>query len=385
MNLVQHIAQMPQVQAAVAHFSDRLPDVVDLAIRIQQIPAPTFSEARRAAFIEERFREVGLVDVQQDELCNVFGRYPGRQQGAPVIVSAHSDTVFAEDTDLQVERKDGCVYGAGIADNSLGVASLVYLARTLRKRRLRAARDLWFVANVGEEGLGDLRGMRAVVDRFGETAGYIVLEGGLYGYVCHEAIGVRRFRIEVTGPGGHSWGAFGNPSAVHILGQLITAIDKMEVPSSPKSTFNVGLVGGGSAINAIARSAYLMLDLRSEDPVTLQGMVARVRKLVQVAGKRDGVQVHMTTIGDRPAGALDRKTPLVQLAVSALQQVGCRQIEYTPGSTDANVPISRGFPAVCVGLTRAGNTHRPDEYMVLEPIPSGLAQALLLLLAAANS
>lgn len=385
MNKVHQIAQQRRVQEALERFRGRLDEIVELTVAIQQIPAPTFDEQRRARFVERQFREHGLQDVQQDELHNVFGRLPGRSPNAlPVVLSAHSDTVFGPDTDLSVRRNGQRVYGPGIADNSLGVAALLFLAETLQACALRPQRPIWFVANVGEEGLGDLNGMRAVVDRFGKVAAYLVLEGGLYGYVCHQAIGVRRYGIDVKAPGGHSWGAFGAPSAIHVLGRLIAAVDQIELPEDPKSTYNVGLVEGGTAINAIAQSARMLLDLRSEDPEALDALVQQVTTLVASAGAEQDVDVTMNLIGSRPAGNLSRTAPLTRWAVAALEAVGCEEIEFTAGSTDANIPLSRRFPAVCVGLSRSGNTHRPDEYMEVEPIPSGFGQALLLLLAAAD-
>lgn len=385
MNKVHQIAQRHRVQEALARFRGQLDEVVNLMVAIQQIPAPTFDESQRAQFVERQFREQGLHDVQQDELHNVYGRLPGRSPNAlPVVVSAHSDTVFGPETDLTVSRNGQRIYGPGIADNSLGVAALLLLAETLQTCELRPQRPVWFVANVGEEGLGDLNGMRAVVDRFGKTAAYLVLEGGLYGYVCHQAIGVRRYRIDVQAPGGHSWGAFGAPSAIHVLGRLIAAVDRIELSKDPKSTYNVGLVEGGTAINAIAQSARMLLDLRSEDPEALDALVHEVETLVTSAGEEPDVTVTMNLIGSRPAGRLSKEAPLARWAVAALEAVGCGEIEFTAGSTDANIPLSRHFPAICVGLSRSGNTHRPDEYVEVEPIPSGLGQALLLLLAAAD-
>ena len=383
-NQVQKIARQEQVQSALNAFHEKLETIIDRVVSIQQIPAPTFAEAERAAFIEQQFRAAGLSQVQRDELHNVFGCLPGRTTGKPVVITAHSDTVFSAGTDLQVERYDGRVVGPGIADNSLGVAGLLVLAEVFRDFQLQPDRDIWFVSNVGEEGLGNLRGMRAVVDRFGEAAAYIVLEGGLYGYVCHEAIGVRRYRLLVETPGGHSWGAFGTPSAIHILGHLIAGIDALEVPAVPKTTYNVGVIEGGTTINAIARRAQLLLDLRSEEPQALATLVQRVEALAAEAARAEQVTVGMEQIGSRPAGYLARQAPLVRAAVAALELAGCEDIEYTIGSTDANIPLSRGYPAVCIGLTRSGNTHRPDEYMEVAPIPSGLGQALLLTLATAG-
>ena len=384
---VPALSERPAVRAALDHFEREVEAIVARTIAIQQIPAPTFEEKARAGFIRAEFTRLELSDVQQDALDNVYGRFPGGPDAAhlaPVVVSAHTDTVFAADTDLSVSRSDGRVYGPGIADNSLGVAGLLSLIETLREHELQPRRDIWFVANVGEEGLGDLRGMRAVVDRIGDASAYIVLEGGLFGYVCHQAIGVRRYRIEIRTPGGHSWGAFGTPSAVHLLGRLITAIDDLDVSEDPKTTYNVGVVGGGTTINAIAHTAEMQLDLRSEDPDALTALIDQVEGLVAEVGAQEDVDITMETIGDRPPGQLPRDHALVSETVNALRAVGEEDYEFTMGSTDANVPLNRNLPAICIGLTRSGNTHRPDEYMEVAPIAQGLGQALLLLLSAAG-
>ena len=279
---VEKVAQNDRIQAALAHFSTALPDVVQQAIVVQQIPAPTFAEAQRANTIEKRFKEVGLVDVAQDGLHNVYGRFLGTHpdQHNPVIISAHSDTVFPAETDLTVRQEGTLVYGPGIGDNSTGVAGLIALAESLKLHQIRPLADIWFVSNVGEEGLGDLRGMRAVVERFGANATYLIVEGGLFGQISHQAIGVQRFEITLTAGGGHSWGNFGRPSAIHELGHLIAAIDKLHVPATPKTSYNVGVIEGGTSINTIAQSAKMLLDLRSEEPQQLAELVAQVQALV---------------------------------------------------------------------------------------------------------
>lgn len=359
--------------------------VIDLAIVIQQIPAPTFAEAARAAFIEQQFTAVGLQDVAQDELHNVYGRLPAANPThPPVIISAHSDTVFPLETDLTARRDGRLVYGPGIADNSTGVAGIITLARVLREAALELPADLWFVSNVAEEGLGDLRGMRAVVERFGARATYLVVEGGLYGQVSHQGIGVRRFKLTVQTPGGHSWGNFGARSAVHELARLIVAIDRLTVPKTPKTTYNVGVIEGGTSINTIAQSASGLLDLRSESPAELEALVTAVSQIIEQANKRKDVQVIMELIGNRPAGALAADAPLVQWAVAALRTVGCANPRLTASSTDANVPLSEGYTAVCIGLAESHHAHRLDEYLDPQHLPSGLSQLLLLTLAAAG-
>lgn len=382
---IETVAQNGRVQAALTHFSETVPQLVEQAIAIQQIPAPTFAEARRAAYLEQQFTEVGLVDVAQDHLHNVYGRFPGSQPNhSPLVITAHSDTVFPAETDLTIKRQGQIIYGPGIGDNSTGVAGLLALVEALHLCEIRPLADIWFVANVGEEGLGDLRGMWAVVERFGGEATYLVIEGGLYGQISHQAIGVQRYEISISTPGGHSWGNFGQPSAIHELGRLIAAIDKLQVPARPKTTYNVGIIEGGTSINTVAQSAKMLLDLRSEEPNRLAILVAEVEKLVELRRKNPNVTVQMTQIGNRPAGQLPRQHPLVQQAVAALKYAGCEKISYIASSTDANVPLSQGYTAVCIGLTESSHAHRLDEYMDSTYLAAGMSQLLLLALSVAE-
>ena len=393
MSLIQKIAQDARVQATLTALAAQTDQVVATAVAIQQIAAPTFAEGERARFIQSQFEALGLCDVAHDALFNVYGRFPAAAPGnqPPVIISAHMDTVFPIETDLTVRRDGRYIYGPGLGDNATGVAGILHLAQALSEHNLSLAADLWFVANVGEEGLGDLRGMQVVVKRFGREASYIVVEGGLYGQISHQAIGVRRFRIEVTAGGGHSWGNFGRASAIHELAHLIVEIDRLVVATSPKTTYNVGVIEGGMSVNSIAQSASLLLDLRSEDAAALDGLVKTVETIVDGGRKRarkkgySDVAITMTQIGNRPAGQIPRQTPLVAWAEAALHFVGCQQIAYVASSTDANVPLGQGIPAVCVGLTESGNAHRQDEFIDPTYLPNGLNHLLLLALAATGS
>jgi acetylornithine deacetylase/succinyl-diaminopimelate desuccinylase-like protein len=350
--------------------------LLDLACAIQQIPAPTFHEQARAAFVREQFAALGLADVEIDDLGNVYGRRPGgsasfgsAQDKRPVLVTAHTDTVFPADTPLTLTRAPGRISGPGIGDNSLGVAGLCGLVWALEGEALPG--DLLLAANVGEEGLGDLRGMRRVVERFGAQAqAIIVLEGMALGHIYHAGIGVRRYRFTARAEGGHSWLHFGRPSAIHALVRLGARITDFVVPPSPKTTFNIGAIGGGTSINTIAREAWLDLDLRSEDPATLAALAARVEELAH-SFNGQGVQIETQIIGDRPSGAIPRDHPLVQLAARALQEARL-PFSFESGSTDANLPLSRGRPCVGLGLAYGGNAHRPDEYIETREIDKGL-------------
>ena len=391
MTRIKQIAADLRVKESLACFINRRQDLEELIVAMQQVPSPTFAEEHKAGLIEAKFTALGLKDVVQDSMHNVFARLPGNSPSSfsPVILSAHSDTVFPLGTDLSVRREDQQLIGPGIGDNANGVAGLLFLAEIMQAYGIVPMADIWFVCNVGEEGLGDLRGMRAVVQRFGQQAVYIIVEGGSYGQIMHEAIGVSRFRVEIRTDGGHSWGSFGRPSAVHEIGHLIGELDNLWVPAKPRTTFNVGLVEGGTSVNSIAASAKLLLDLRSEDTSELDRLVRQFRNIVakrQEQAKKAGRRIlyQITQVGERPAGQLSRNDQLVQISKEALQFVGCSPITFIAGSTDANVPLSMGMRSVCVGLTYSGNSHREDEYIEPEYLPFGMQQLMLLSLAAAS-
>ncbi len=390
MGVVEKISRSRRIKEAINGFVKTSGEIVDLTIAIQQIPAPTFSESLRADFVEKSFGDLGLRDVCQDEINNVYARWPGSDGGPPVIISAHTDTVFPIDTDLTVRFDNGSesgqdiIFGPGLADNSLGVAGLLKLAETLRDYRLVPSSDIWFVGNVCEEGLGNLRGMRSIVKRFGEAAAYIVVEGGSFGSIFHQAIGVRRFRLDVSTPGGHSWGDFGQPSAVHHLSRIITALDEIELSKRPKTAINVGIIEGGTSVNTIAASASCLVDCRSAGSEHLLTLVNAVEKIAAEANKQVDVTVTIQEIGNRPAGNLPADAPPASWAAEALRRVGYNHAVYMAGSTDANLPISLGLPAVCIGLARSANTHRLDEYLDPAYLPKGMGQLLLLTLAAAG-
>lgn len=354
-----------------------IPDrVLDLAIRIQQIPAPTFHEEARGCFVAGLFQNAGLAKIENDPIGNVYACRPGSDPSArPVVVSAHLDTVFPHATPLDVRREKGRVFGPGIGDNSLAVAALFGLLWKLDEHGLHLPGDLWLVGNVCEEGLGDLKGMRAVVDRFqSRPAAYIVLEGMALGHIYHRGLAVRRYRIGFETEGGHSWGHFGRPSAIHEMGRLIAAVAAVEVPKSPRTTFNVGIVEGGTSINTIAPTAALQLDLRSESSESLDALITRIEEIVQ-ARRSEQVKVRMDVIGSRPGGELPADHPLIALAENSLRRMGI-QPKCKIGSTDANLPLSLGLPAICIGITRGGGGHTVGEYLLTEPINCGLQHLL---------
>ena len=349
--------------------------VVERAIQVQQIPAPTFQEQKRAEFVHGLFFTEGLEDVCLDEAGNVFGRWAGQGAGKPLIVSAHLDTVFPMETTLRVTRGTDLIHGPGLGDNSLGVAALFGLLWSLREQGIQPRGDIWFVANVCEEGLGDLRGMKAVVDRFGaDVHAYLVLEGLALGHVYHRAVGVKRFRVTARTSGGHSWSDYGQPSAVHELAKLVVELASLSLPTYPRTTMNVGRISGGTSVNVIAPEASLDLDLRSENQETLTVLVSTVERLIQKAN-RTGVSFEAQVIGQRPAGEIPVRHPLVTLAKQCLEELGL-DAGLISGSTDANVPLSKGYPAIVLGITTGGSAHTIHEYINTKPIALGMEQLL---------
>lgn len=346
--------------------------LLDLTMQIQQIPAPTFHEGPRGEFVRDLFIKENLKDVSIDALGNVFGRLPGKQKKAKaLIVSAHLDTVFPASINLQIKKEAERIFAPGIGDNSLGVAALFGILWSLREKKIELPHDVWFAANVGEEGLGDLRGMRGVVERFGsQVLGYLVLEGLAYGHVYHRAIGVRRYRITTKTRGGHSWSDYGQPSAVHELAALVTELTSIRLPREPRTTMNIGTIQGGTGINVLAAEAKCELDLRSEDPRMLAELIQRVEAMLIEADRAD-VKVMAEVIGERPAGEIAVDHPLVKLAVDCMAEQGVSAI-LTVGSTDANIPLSQKIPAVVMGITTGGGAHTVDEYIDIEPVERGL-------------
>lgn len=344
--------------------------VLDLAIQIQQIPAPTFDERRRAEFVRDLFEHEGLLNVSIDEMGNVYARMLGKEKNAKaLIVSAHLDTVFPSSINLQVKKEAGKVIAPGIGDNSLGVAGLFGIIWALKDK---LNHDVWFVANVGEEGLGDLGGMKAVVQKFGnDVIGYLVLEGMALGYVYHQAIGVKRYRITTKTVGGHSWSDYGSPSAVHEMANLITKLTSLRLPKTPRTTMNVGTIQGGTGVNVLASEAKCELDLRSESPKALTKLINQVEKIL-VNASREGVKVMAEVIGDRPAGEISAEHAMVKLAVKCLAEQNLSAV-LTTGSTDANIPLSQNIPTVVLGITTGGGAHTTDEYIDVDGIEKGMA------------
>jgi acetylornithine deacetylase/succinyl-diaminopimelate desuccinylase-like protein len=349
---------------------------IERTLDVQSIPAPTFDESERAVFLRSEFEASGVNQLEQDEIGNLFARIPGAD-APPVIVSAHLDTVFASQTDLSHRKTRSRLIGPGVGDNSVALAALVELAGDLQKREL--AGDVWLVANVGEEGLGNLRGMREVVARFGEkVTAYIVLEGMALGHIYHRALPVRRYRITFRAEGGHSWIHAGRTSALHKLIEVGGKLLEMRIPSNPRTTLNIGRIEGGRSINSIADKAVLEIDLRSESETTLEELDKQLGNLVRGV-RPGGADIELAQVGSRPGGDLEADHPLVLAALDSFNKTGERDTYLEFGSTDANVPLNRGIPAVCVGITKGGEAHTIREYIEIRPMQKGYEGVLNLI------
>jgi acetylornithine deacetylase/succinyl-diaminopimelate desuccinylase-like protein len=377
------LASPERIEAVRAAARAVTAEVLELTAQIAEIPSPTGSEGAKADFVQRLFEQEGL-STQRDELDDVVALIPGSQPREPgrqtLLVAAHLDTVFPADTPLDVRRTDDRLSGPGIGDNSIAVASVVKLARLLTAANEGLATDVLVTGNVGEEGLGNLRGIKHVLKSHADIGAVVALEGHNLGRVTHVAVGSRRFRVVAEGPGGHSWGDFGRPSAITAIARFIVESDDIPLPRAPKTTLNVGVLEGGVSVNTIAPRASCLVDLRSTDESVLARLSERVSRAVSKANRNGEVTLSLEPIGERPAGVVPIESPIVHLAAKSLATLGLDP-SFDASSTDANVPIAAGIPAVCIGLTTGGNVHRIDEYIDLPPVALGVAQFALVTIA----
>ena len=342
-------------------------------IEISEIPAPPFKESVRAQDYLRRLQALGLKDAYIDTTGNVIGLRKGTRGKPLLVLSAHLDTVFPEGTDVTVNERDGRFYGRGLADDSRGLAALLTLLRALEQSGIRTVGDLMFVATVGEEGLGDLRGVKGLFRDQQNIDGFISVDSTAgeagHGIVAH-ATGSHRWEIEFKGPGGHSFGAFGTPSAIHAMGRAIGHIAEVRTPKEPRTTYTVGVVSGGTSVNTIASDAKMLVDIRSNDAQQLllaeQKIMSAIEKGVaeeNIRWQSQGIRLERKLLGDRPAGAAPAGSPMVAVSLKSWQALGLPAPTVETASTDSNVPIGLGIPAITVsGGGEGGGEHGPDEW-----------------------
>ncbi|RPI10915.1 MAG: M20/M25/M40 family metallo-hydrolase [Zetaproteobacteria bacterium] len=374
---VTNLMRDPAIAKALAWVDANTGKVIEEAVRVCEIPAPTFEEAERAAYVQGRFAQLGLADVAIDAAGNVRGRRPGAGGGPGVAVGAHLDTVFPKGTDVRVRREGSRLLAPGIGDNSVAVASLLAMLEALDAGGVRTAGDLYVTCNTGEEGLGDLKGMKVfVADVKDRVQALIAVEGMKINRIIHVAVGSRRYKVSFAARGGHSWGHFPSPSAIHILGRAIAEISRLEVPSDPKTTYNVGVIRGGTTVNTIASEAEMLVDMRSVDMQALADLERRVLGIVERTAKEGDGQATLDLVGDRPAGSIPATHPVVETCKAVHRALGLQTFTEA-SSTDVNAALGVGLPGVCISITEGANEHRLDEYIETGPIPTGIKNILL--------
>ncbi|MFN7932762.1 MAG: M20/M25/M40 family metallo-hydrolase [Bryobacteraceae bacterium] len=390
------ILQRPEVRKALDYLKAHHEEHLDNQIRIAEIPAPTFQEAQRARYMEKEFRRVGLKDVEIDKQGNVLGWRPGKSPKA-LVVAAHLDISFAPGVNTKVRKEGKRLLAPGIGDDSRGLTAILAIVEALNHAAIETSKTLLFVANVGEEGLGDLNGVRYL---FGQSPhkskldSFISIDGVSPARIVNGGTGVKRYLVNLRGPGGHSYGNFGRPSAVHAAALVVAKLAVLPVPAKPKTTYNVGKITGGTTINAIAEEASLEVDLRSEDPGELDKLELKFLEAVRTGVAEENamrkasgtaVKEEHKIVSHRPGGQTPAENALVRAAQWASQATG-----HTPSlgysSTDSNLPISLGIPAVTLGGGGKGNNaHSLDEWFEPDEAWKGPQMVLLTILAYSQS
>jgi len=382
----------PHVARALRFFETQADAITEEHIRICSIPASPFGEQERAEYLSRKFSELGLSEVEIDEEGNCLGLLRGASTSPLLVVSAHLDTVFPAGTDFNVVRRENRLFAPGIADDGCGLAALIALARAIQMQRIPIDGSILFVGTVGEEGEGNLRGVRHLFTK-GRWAkhvdSFLSFDGPGLDRITNRALGSRRYRVAVTGLGGHSWGDFGLPNPVHAIGRAISRLASYPAPKEPRTTFNVGRIEGGRSVNAIPSEASMEVDLRSAAAGELQRLDAFFRRAMkdavdeESAKRRAGdplLKLKMDLIGERPTGETPADSPLVELANEATRLFGVEP-RLDQASTDSNLPISLGIPAITLGAGGSSAfSHSLDEWYDPRGRDLGLKRGLLVIL-----
>ena len=386
-----------RVRAAMARFTADAAATTEEQIRITAIPAPPYGEAARGVYMARLLSDAGLT-VKTDDVGNVIGRRPGRSEDSLVLLAAHLDTVFPAGTDVRARREGSRIYAPGISDNGTGLASLVAIARAMRDANIQTESTILFVADVGEEGEGNLRGMRKLVDAYGSQLRYIIaIDGSAVDYVSNAGLASRRVEVTLTGPGGHSWSDFGAPNPIHALARGITRFVKTPVPDLPRTSFNVGTIEGGTSVNSVPARAAMKVDLRSEAESEIGRLEGALRRDIQAgldeemaAARKRGLYsvppltLEFNVLGVRPGGELADDSPLLAAVRAADQYVGNRS-RLERSSTDANIPLAAGMQAIALGAGgQSAGAHSVGEWYDPQDRDIGLRRVLLTLLGAAG-
>lgn len=378
-NAITRLQDMEAYQGALRRLDEGHDRFVEELVQLTEIPAPPFGEEARASTYMAMLRDAGLTNVEMDQIGNVMGLRRGTGEAPLLAVAAHLDTVFPEGTDVEVRREGNRLMAPGIGDDTAGLATLLAVARVLNETDLETESDLLFIGNVGEEGAGDLRGVKHLF-RDGkykdQIGGFISVESGGQSTITTGALGSLRYRVTFKGPGGHSYGAFGLVNPAYAMGNAIRKFSAITVPDTPKTTFNIGIVEGGTSVNSIPFETSMVVDMRSESRDELENLVESFLGLVHEAVEEENatrsisagqIELEMTLIGDRPSGQTSESANIVRFAVAAFEAFGIRPT-FRISSTDSNVPISLGIPAITIGRGGlGGRSHSLDEWVDIEP------------------
>jgi tripeptide aminopeptidase len=397
---VRKVIASAAFQQASAFLDAHHEQITTDTIQLTEIPAPPFKETRRGEAFAGLLRETGLAKVETDPEGNVIGLRKGAGNGPLVAIAAHLDTVFPEGTTVKVKRSGTRLLAPGIGDNSRSLAVLLGLIRAMNAAHVQTASDILFIGNVGEEGAGDLRGVRYLFQKGAYKDAiktFISIDGqGAGNQIVNGGLGSKRYRVDFKGPGGHSYGDFGLVSPAFAMGSAIAKLSTIKTPASPKTTFNVGVIGGGTSVNSIPYDTWMEIDLRSESPSELAKLDKSAATMVRQAVDEENrarstsygaITVDMKLIGDRPSGETPKSSPLVQTAMAAISALGMTP-HLTYSSTDSNLPMSLGIPAITLDSGgHGGRAHALDEWVDVEKTASlnGIRNILAILLASAGS
>jgi len=392
--VVDKLLASPSVQNALAFIEANEPAIIEQQIRLTEIPAPPFHEDERAADYKRLFEQRGLQNVRIDSVGNVLGERPGRGAGPHLVFSAHLDTVFPAETDVTVRREGSTLRAPGIGDDGRGLAVVLAVIEAMNHASLETEGPITFVGTVGEEGLGDLRGVKHLFNEElkGKIDRFVSVDGTRYG-ITNTGVGSYRYRVTFSGPGGHSYGSFGMTNPIHALGRLIAKIADFEVPSQPKTTFSVGRIGGGTSVNSIAYEAWFEVDMRSSDKDSLETVHGKFQKAAEQAlaeerarwNSEAKLELSLDRVGLRPAGSTPGDSPTVQAALYATRALGL-DADLRDGSTDANVGMGVDIPSITIGGGGSGEgAHSPAESYDTTDSWKGSQRALLVALALSSN
>lgn len=386
---MKRLLEKKEVSEALRYIKEDNDRTFQELLEMCQIPAPSYQEKEKAEYVLQKFTEIGLEDVHLDEVYNVFGTIKGSADGPALMLAGHTDTVFPIETDLTVKREGNRYTCPGINDDTRAVAELFTIARAMTANRIHGNGDIIFCADVCEEGLGDLRGVKHIFGQPNNLDGFVSIDNSVTAGIVYTAIGSKRFKVCFHGAGGHSFSDFGTPNPVHAMGRAVSRIADFKVPKLPKTTFNVGIIKGGTSVNAISAEAEMLVDLRSESEEELERLVGEMKQAVFSAAEAENtrwdsekaVTADIELLGVRPAGVQDKDSLIVRAAWEAGEVLKLSP-KFRDSSTDANIPIALGIPAITVGRGGdEGGVHTVHEWHDPTEAHLGAQKNLLLILA----